>query len=116
MGSWISGMRRVLDPCLMGRKGWVLLGLGKFFCWVSSGSVGLVVGQQWLVCLLLIKSSAIEGMAVIWLPGVMLSWCSRRLWWLGGSWRGCYAGFLRGLDIGAGGFGAVPERSPFLAW
>ena len=31
-------MRRVLDPHLMGHKGRVLLGLGKFFCWVSSGS------------------------------------------------------------------------------
>ena len=67
-------MRRVLDPCLAGRKGRVLLGLGKLFCWVSFGSVGLAVGRQWLVRLLLIKSSAIEGMAAIWLSGVMLSW------------------------------------------
>ena len=67
-------MRRVLDPHLMGHKGWVLLGLGKCFCYGFSGVVGLAVGQQRLVHLLLIKSSAIGGMAVIWLPSVVLSW------------------------------------------
>ena len=50
------------------------MGLGKFLCWVSSGEVGLVVGRQRLVRLLLIKSSAIECMAAIWLSGVVLSW------------------------------------------
>ena len=74
-------MHRVLDPHLMGCKGRALLGLGKFFCWVSFGAVGLVVGQQWLVRLLLIKSSAIEGMAVIWLPGVVLSWWETLVAW-----------------------------------
>ena len=49
------------------------MGLGKFFCWGSSGEVRLAVGWQRPVRLLLIKSSAIEGMAVIWLPGVVLS-------------------------------------------
>ena len=81
MGSWISRMCRVLDPHLTGCKGWVLLGLGKCFCWDSSGVVGLAVGWQWLVHLLLIKSSAIEGMAVIWLPGVMLSWWETLVAW-----------------------------------
>ena len=74
-------MRRVLDPHLMGHKGRVLLGLGKFFCWASFGSVGLAVGRQWLVHLLLIKSSAIEGMAAIWLSGVVLSWRETLVTW-----------------------------------
>ena len=71
----------MLDPRLTGRKGRVLLGLGKFFCWGSSGEVRLAEGRQRLVCLLLIKSSAIEGMAVIWLPGVMLSWWETLVTW-----------------------------------
>ena len=43
--------------------------------------MGLAVGRQRLVRLLLIKSSAIEGMAVIWLPGVMLSWWETLVTW-----------------------------------
>ena len=74
-------MRRVLDPHLTGHKGQVLLGLGKCLYWDSSGVAGLAVGWQWLVHLLLIKSSAIEGMAVIWLLSVVLSWWETLVAW-----------------------------------
>ena len=73
-------MRRVLDPRLAGCEGRVLLGSASSSLG-SSGEVGLAVGRQRLVRLLLIKSSAIEGMAVIWLLGVVLSWWETLVTW-----------------------------------